>query len=410
MTPFVRTRQVHVWLGGVAMILIGLAGLSKLADLPQFAHDLKTWSIFPAWTRSLAAVLVPVVEVCVAGAFLLRVRRRAMCAAAMALLAVFSAVYAAQWAWGGAPRCGCMGVIARQLWIAEEAGGVFLRNGVLMAMLIAFLILDAPARAPSPTRAARSDSEPPPAAAPGARAFTLIEISISIVVIALLLALLIPALSGVRAAGVRAATLSGLRQHAGVIALYAADYAGAVPYFSNPLGPKTTLHCAAIGEDFNTLYWGPTLFWTLALADGYYQGRCFDPSFTPPRARRGWDAAYLMSCTFMAEPAYWRRETREWPPAQLRGVRLADAVFPSAKCAFMEDFYEARNQWGEQQAPDCLMAMLDGHARAARPDQINEGMPSADGRYIDRYYTWHFADHWLAPLHTLDGIRGRDLR
>jgi prepilin-type N-terminal cleavage/methylation domain-containing protein len=68
------------------------------------------------------------------------------------------------------------------------------------------------------------------------RGFTLIELLVVIAILAVLMALLLPALAGVRDKGRRAACLSNLRQMGIAIHLYADDCEGKIPY-----GPKAPL-------------------------------------------------------------------------------------------------------------------------------------------------------------------------
>jgi len=128
-------RLVGRVIGVAAIVLVGLAGATKLLDLWAFAASLESWSLIPDWGKSVAVGFVPLSEMLIGGAVLLSARRRLAAWAALALLAVFMTVYAAHVIFAEPPDCNCFGELGRYSAAMDSAWGVLIRNAVLAAAI-----------------------------------------------------------------------------------------------------------------------------------------------------------------------------------------------------------------------------------------------------------------------------------
>lgn len=385
--------------------IILIAGLLKASDVPAFARDLRTWSILPEVAAYPLALLVPGIEILIGLAWFLRIAPAAAAASAGGLLALFTAVFGAQVLFASPPACGCFGEIRLFYDGLSETQGVLLRNGVLLSALACAFALGRPRPIVSrqPLR--------PRGAAPG---FTVLEALVVVGIVGVLVALLLPQLGRVRTAGQNAVSLSNLRGHVGVFAAYSNDWSDALPYVTRPDAPRTTLRCEARGVEVETRYFEAHTYWNYALADGYYNGDCFDGSFYPPAYPRGLEGAtrkagptpYHYACVFLAAPEYWDPSSRTGPE-QWRSTRSADIAFPSDKLMLVSyypiDLMDSEVIYRDPRVSTDI-AFADGSADLVRLDRINAGYPNGDGVHEA---TTHYLDFPFG-LHTLGGIRGRD--
>jgi uncharacterized membrane protein YphA (DoxX/SURF4 family) len=114
----------------VTGVLLGVAALAKLGDLPSFAVQIHNFRILPVPLENLAAVVLPWVELVAALSLVLGVRRRAGAVVATGLLAVFTLAVAAALARGLDIECGCFGTAD-----ASRVGlGKLLQNLALLAV------------------------------------------------------------------------------------------------------------------------------------------------------------------------------------------------------------------------------------------------------------------------------------
>lgn len=242
------------------------------------------------------------------------------------------------------------------------------------------------------------------------RGTTLVESILVIALLDVLIALLMPAIHRVRFRAIEDKSLTNCRSHAQILTTYTSDYKDCWPWLTSPTASRSIIRCVSRNEAFEARYFDVYRAWNIGLADGYYDGRLDDPSFAVP-----WSpgvpsfAEYLFPCSFLADPAFFRAETQEEPPRQLRATRAAEVTFPSAKSlvvAVLDDGQIlARNGWAQTRFH---LACVDGHAVARNFSQLT---PSFGG---DGLAAPSMSDHIGSidegPLHTLDGVAGRDLR
>jgi prepilin-type N-terminal cleavage/methylation domain-containing protein len=246
------------------------------------------------------------------------------------------------------------------------------------------------------------------------RAFTLVETIVVIAIIGLLVALVLPTLGPIKRKATLAGIASDLKNHVAIFTMYTMDYKGVYPYFTDPDATYTVVRHSDITLEL--LYYDAHSFWNFALADGYYDGQLASPSMFPAdmNVRHGYGTSYVMtyyySCNFIASPAFWNKKTRTGPE-QWRPVRNAQVVYPSKKGLLID---ESGAAWGlddgvivPARGPPFgnTVGFIDGSARFIAEDRLIKGYLQGDGNW------WGCFHHTPDPvLHTIDGVRGRDVQ
>jgi thiol-disulfide isomerase/thioredoxin len=137
-------------------VVFGVAGIAKLRDREDTRTAVRAFG-GPTALVPAVALLLPLVELVVAGALLLPATRVAGVLGALGLLSLFSAVIAANLARGKNPECHCFG----QLHSAPTGWKTLARNGLLGSIAVGLLVATRNAVGPSPWAwtAARSATE-----------------------------------------------------------------------------------------------------------------------------------------------------------------------------------------------------------------------------------------------------------
>ncbi len=252
------------------------------------------------------------------------------------------------------------------------------------------------------------------------RAFTLIELLVSIAIVAILIALLFPSLAEARRAGLRTKTLANLRTHGLVLGIYALDWRGAYPLLLDPRKSPPTDY--VVEQSDGTLidvinYFFISQMWYFMLADSYYgvpkSSRIFldaesiaypVPAAVPVGSIGPW--AFDMSCSLLATPRFWDLSTRTGQDQY--GPTFDFQVLTPAKKSIVLSTYEFGVSYAYRRSGPIWVPMVlaDGHASRESRTNLLPGVTSGEGS-SPGYYHWFDA---YAGLHTVHGVRGRDIR
>lgn len=398
-----KKGAVPTILGGFVALVMMVASVGKLVDLPAFLQSFDSWTLVPEALVPILAVFVPLCEAALAILWAQpRFRARAQ-VGMLCLLLLFTAVYAAHWIFAQPPACNCLGKIAAYQSSVSDARMVVLRNGILMLML-AFAITQSRPRTEFVTSGVPVR----------VRGFTLIETLVVIAVIATLIAISLPALYGAKVRSRLSLSLSNLRSHASTMTMYGGDHQDYLPAPTRPLPEPTTITSRSISRSYEAQYFEATYFWPLAMCDEYYPGSLTAKAFLSPfneqyRELQGSQmiqTSYFLACSFFADPAFYDPERREYFPSQLRATKAHEVSFPTDKALLAE---RERTESGPSPGKYVLASFCDGHAAdqslGEASDQYHEG--TAD-------YIIHYSGHGPvggSPIqHPVFGLRGRDFR
>lgn len=236
----------------------------------------------------------------------------------------------------------------------------------------------------------------------------MIEVILVIGIVSVLLAITLPAFSSARDRAESAITISQLRTHAQVFSMYAGDWRDAWPVFINPTIDPTWVRSGRFGAEL--FYFDSCFSWNLALAESYYSEDPVSSIFFPPNyedpvvARYNFFTPLLYSCSLIADPAYWRYETRLEGLSQWNGTRIDQARYPASKCLLVDSWRHPDWIGNERQSESVRMSLIDGSATELRSGEVLKGYSRGDG-------VAH-GGHPSGPprgLHTIDGVRGRDI-
>lgn len=156
-----KRSRAALAIGGIGVGLVGVAGLLKAADLESFEAALRGWFLVPGLVRGAAAFVVPALEIGLALAWFLAVRRRLMGLLVVGLLASFSGLYGLHLALGEAPDCGCFGTLVAFERGRDQAWWLFVRNGVLAGLVLIGVVWGADARSGRGATMAEADGAAP---------------------------------------------------------------------------------------------------------------------------------------------------------------------------------------------------------------------------------------------------------
>lgn len=249
------------------------------------------------------------------------------------------------------------------------------------------------------------------------RGFSLLELLLCIALIATLASLVLPSLSGVRRSARDERIRLDLRSHAQVFAMYANDHEDAFPFFIDPQATSTVLRLRSGRVVQIRRFFSAAYHWNYALADEYYDGKEHASSFYSPDYPKGLDGSgiragattYQYSCAFVAHPKYWNPSTRTLGRGQLRVTRHPDVLYPTQR-TLLAPWYpfnlELPSPAGKRAGLAQPAVMVDTSAANVPLPSIMDGYPLGDG---DPSLGIHLHDVPPWGMHTIDGVRGRDI-
>jgi len=234
--------------------------------------------------------------------------------------------------------------------------------------------------------------------------FTVIETILVVALVGVLLALLLPSLAGVRREARRLGSMSNVRSHVQVFTAYNLDYAEMFPYQTDPKATFTVFRHPFEEVSVEMPYFGAFSVWHWDLLHGYYNGDpdVFDSPNDPDGDKLFTD--YWYSHSFIAHPEFWNAETRIGP-TQWRPTTHADVLFPSSKAILYdtENPYGAESKRSSQRRVE--IGYVDGSTRLTQFEHISAPYPTGDGDWPGSWFGFG-----IRLMHTIDGVRGRDVR
>lgn len=234
--------------------------------------------------------------------------------------------------------------------------------------------------------------------------FSLIELLVAIGIIGVLIALIVPALWGVRSVGEKSITLANLRQTHTVFELYTQHFDEQYPWYdgiaSIPLSPSDEP-----GSSIRPGYWDLSIYWpglmhevapwrehfTTWLGGGAQRD---DPPWK--NMASSVEVTSFEYCrSFMARPQLWR-EGADDDPALRRPARVGDVQSPSSKVLLFDRELSHLRTEPDADRDNRPMVFADGHASEHRLSEATEPVALPG---------WEAG----SPLHdTPNGVRGRD--
>lgn len=394
--------NIAVALEAAAMLIIAVAGAAKLLDLEQFSRDTNAWTAFPVILRRIAVVIVPTAEVGIPTLWLLNFRAMA-CRAGIALLVSISSALIIQSLRGGVPECHCLGALTKYVTVMRSLWWHFWFNIALIASLVGAIALRRGDLARVAPRRTLTRHRVPPG-------FTLVECLVIVAIVTIIASLSVPIILSSRRAATDLIVVSRLQQHTAIISQYSADYTETWPRApldaSLPGLGQTSIDMGVFGS-LDCGYFEFHAVWPALLAPGYYDGNFWHPSF----GLRGWPPGpatpFHYSPVFLADPKYWNQETRVGP-SQWRATHVSEVDFPSSKSLLIDWVFltPSENAIGgsPRGARTVALALVDGSARRSPENLLRPGYPRGDGPWPGGFFS--FA---RPAMHTIDGVRGRDI-
>lgn len=399
-------RLAAIALSAAAAGLVALAGLWKLIDLPTFTHSLESWTLIPNWTRAIAGATVPPAELLLGSLCLIHYTHRRMYCLLASMVGAFTLIYLLHLWLADTPDCACFGKVLQFENNRIEAMIVVARNILLICAILAVPIFSFLARknafralACPCTKSMQANAEDSTRGA-----FTLIELLVTLAIIGSLALILVPSLYQARESAKRIQRQAGLRQAVVSFHSYAIDFDDMWPQYTF-LPPANTV-IRANGQAFEFPYFHAYSFWHVALADYLYDGIWDSPALTPRNIHSGGlFSDYWYSASLRAFPEFWNAESRTGP-AQWGPTRTTQVTYSSKKVVLRDSGPHSLLDDGRYAlTPRYHAGMADGSAVSRDQSQIQDSYPHGEGSWVGSKFSIG-----LWGMHTIDGVRGQDIR
>lgn len=136
-----QSRQIGSALIAMGTAVVGIAGLAKLLNLPQFMDSLSSWTVLPVASHLTLTLSVPIVEAGVGIAWCLKSPLARSGWPAILIVLTLTSVLLVQVSVGPVPECHCFGQIMQFHEEMQSARWMLARNTALMGMLAAGMVL-----------------------------------------------------------------------------------------------------------------------------------------------------------------------------------------------------------------------------------------------------------------------------
>jgi prepilin-type N-terminal cleavage/methylation domain-containing protein len=389
-------RAMAMTLAAVFMIAAGWKGYES-----AHVRDVLTFlGVVPSTNHPAAAGIVAALvglEVFLAISLMVFGPHRALLAALVGVLLVYSLALVVLALRENSPPCGCL-----PDWMASgsgqrEAMAGLVRNAGLIGMC-AFLHS-------YQTRPAGAKASAPAQRRPQSRerhaGFSLIELIVVIALAAVLLSLAAPGLGTARERGRESEAMVYLRQtHAG-IAMYADDHDDFAPFMGTPHKPWEPVLVNGV-RPRDSWYFAQKHYYVNLLFPAYaprWEAIARDVRSKPPDFLFG---RFWLAQGAFAEPRYWYEDDAPDDLLLYRGVPLRRITFPSSKGLLLDTDTGMYAHPARRTAPNHVLfaGLADGSARSY-PE-----VPEMDANTVERPYG---AAPWPV-LATRRGFEGRDFR
>jgi type II secretory pathway pseudopilin PulG len=395
----------------VVPVVLALAAMAKMLDWRLYVESLDSFILIPPGVARIAAFVVPGTE-CLPLVLALLGKRIVGNALAFVLVGLFTSILVVHWLNNVRPECACLGAWSRYHDVQSAVSAQLVRNLLMMLLCAAAIV--------ARVRRGLKDKVDVTSALPYARGasrnhggFSIVETLAVIAIIAMVLVIALPTISGVMRRGRETGSVANLRTHAQILALYANDHDDALPRPFG-IGEPITTYTLDGGWNIPVRYFDTHRYWHLPLAEPYYNTVPSDPVFIPPAIEGeqyqafGVETPYAYSCSNIAAPEYWDIYTRT-DLSQWVTQRLDHVAHPTAKSLVVQLWPQAIGHSPSQPDARVPVATFDGSAVVSRAHQRFAGYPRGDGPEMQPFGSVHFGDY-PPMLHTVHGVRGRDLK